>query len=868
MSSSKNPFEESSCVSSGGSALVDPRSVSPDHQRENGRNSVGATERQIAFQDGPRTSRPESRTSRPESRTSVVGGSAASRYRSSGTDYELYPDRPKRLFDFYDASVNLPAVLNDPRKPRPTEFLTRTWGDAFVETTIAPSPLLQELSLESFRPYLRCINVREALLKGTKSSSDGSGRSSAKGHKHSCPDDLVEIPSVFFLPSFSLEQPSVFRQTCPPEQTRAALWSARDRLTRFLDTVESEIARHVSIRAEAFFGVVTSHDLLQERMETSLGKVAQLRNSLRTIQDGSVKPAVETVGKVQKRHNLQRIIDKLQTVATVSQTQLTIQMLLSNGDFVGALDLITTTRDVVTSDLSGLTCFRHLPHQLTEMERFIDKMMSMEFRRALSTHLNRAAGDSASSPKMQEEERFAAIVTGLLRQRRFNVVDWFREEALSALLATLKLVLIQTLTEHQIGDVEENGEDDRSLPYYLLKTLISMVWSCYLRWERNARGDCKDVASLSWLEDLKNAELVSLWDALDSVMKGGEEVLGIRMTVLNAQLQKLAFAFVARFHEDRKQKLSLILDSERWTSAEIPVEFQSFVDSVFANQTFLVPLPRMKSEEVMNGQASASNTSLHVSSPKAVVPSLVVNGENYLVVGTVVLLLRMLGEYIALTAKLPLSMNISGDILQKVVELLRLFNTKTCQLVLGTGALQSAGLRSISMKNLVLSSSCLQLVALSIPVVCDDLMKQLSAKQLHLNRNFDSLLRDYDSHVEEIEKKLVQVLDTQLLTHFSRWEAVVPVPSASFRASIASIKRLHDTVCEMLPAANSQRLFRSIFVLFKRRLKQQIGKLNIARDGGPQHDVVTGEIAFFTGELRSLKSFHRIDDNFSDVWER
>ena len=105
---------------------------------------------------------------------------------------------------------------------------------------------------------------------------------------------------------------------------------------------------------------------------------------------------------------------------------------------------------------------------------------------------------------------------------------------------------------------------------------------------------------------LQNSDLVSLWDILEVIMKDGEEVLGVRMTVLNAQLQKLAFAFVARFHEDRKQKLTLILDSERWTSAEIPVEFQSFISSIFISRTFLVPLPRQKSEEYMYGKGQST----------------------------------------------------------------------------------------------------------------------------------------------------------------------------------------------------------------------------------------------------------------------
>jgi hypothetical protein len=101
----------------------------------------------------------------------------------------------------------------------------------------------------------------------------------------------------------------------------------------------------------------------------------------------------------------------------------------------------------------------------------------------------------------------------------------------------------------------------------------------------------------------QNVDVVSLWDILQVIMKDGEEILAVRMTVLNAQLQKLAFAHAARFHEDRKQKLTLILDSERWTSAEIPVEFQSFVDRIFAQQTFLVALPRQKYDESVNAEA-------------------------------------------------------------------------------------------------------------------------------------------------------------------------------------------------------------------------------------------------------------------------
>ena len=46
-------------------------------------------------------------------------------------------------------------------------------------------------------------------------------------------------------------------------------------------------------------------------------------------------------------------------MATVHQTQPTIQLLLGSNEFVGALDLISTTQEVLTQELPGVQCFRY-----------------------------------------------------------------------------------------------------------------------------------------------------------------------------------------------------------------------------------------------------------------------------------------------------------------------------------------------------------------------------------------------------------------------------------------------------------------------------------------------------------------------------
>lgn len=199
---------------------------------------------------------------------------------------------PDRIFDFYDASVNLPAILNDPRKPRPNDFLTRTWGEGFVESTVAPSSRIVDIDMSVFRAYIHSINIREVLLKGTCSMADVAGRQiSARTSKQtsSAAAELDSIPQLFFNQSFSLENPVVFRDVfgswkLSEKDSLKTLRATQERLAHFLDFVEAEIARVVSVRAEAFFGMVISHDLLQERMATSQEKVTAARNSLQAVE--------------------------------------------------------------------------------------------------------------------------------------------------------------------------------------------------------------------------------------------------------------------------------------------------------------------------------------------------------------------------------------------------------------------------------------------------------------------------------------------------------------------------------------------------------------------------------------------------------
>ena len=91
---------------------------------------------------------------------------------------------------------------------------------------------------------------------------------------------------------------------------------------------------------------------------------------------------------------------------SLHQTQPTIQSLLSGNEFsgmisvisllfdyltnknnLGALDLITTSRDIVTQDLRGVFSFRYLASQLEEIQSVIGKMLLGDFKTYISSEI-------------------------------------------------------------------------------------------------------------------------------------------------------------------------------------------------------------------------------------------------------------------------------------------------------------------------------------------------------------------------------------------------------------------------------------------------------------------------------------------------
>ncbi|XP_023287854.1 vacuolar protein sorting-associated protein 54 [Orussus abietinus] len=873
----------------------------------------------------------------------------------------------------YSAAQNLPAVLNDPTKGKQSNFFTKTWGDSFVEKTDIPkSPYLPEITAQHFESYMKKIARR--YRKHARMSSTSTRPVSPNEFLQNFPNlkkvkllersqfDLSSIPKIFLSQNLDLSRRDNFEAVFP--FTKEGLLDKdgnvvvhvklmQETLSHYLDIVEVRIAEQVASKSQAFFHAMTSHDALMEQLTQTITVLKALRENIHQIDKNLVTDSLEVLRLERARCNRTLVQEKLKLMATVHQSQPMIQLLLSTPDYVAALDLISTTQEILYQELNGIHSFRHLSSQLREMERLVDKMLSTEFERYATADLNRPLGGESL---VLDGDKLVSIISGLLRQKHFQFVDAYKEEAITTVRAVTKertiealaasdccsdqqaaalevgglslaerLTLlhktIQSLTSllHRVKAVHDVMRDTADLsagrsPYGALDTSLT---DCLLSSEEHFRisnklGDMvtsvcdycherlgyllsagtnekekllptekekavnetmpikstdKDSSTwndkTSWLGDrATTAQVCQLASMVEGFTETCEKLCGKQCTALRSAFKAQASKFVQRFHSERKTKLSLLLEAERWKQADVPYEFQSLITYVHENQAFPVSLDKC--------EGSQRN--------KVPVNFVSVGEEQYAVVGSVLILTQMIHEYCRAGSELTA---LSGALGRQLAELLRHYNSRCCQLVLGAGAMQAAGLKRITSTILVLTSRSLKLVLWLMPYVRAH-FQELSNKSAGRGvigvcgpsggvALLDNVERDIRAHIKEIEDKILTVVGNLLSGQLSEWNARPPVPSQYFRTISRHLSKLHEAVSGILPPSQVQSLYRTVNASFKEKLREQLMKLNIVNDGGPQYCMVATELTFYLEALRSLKILpteELKDDWMNDIWTR
>uniref|UniRef100_A0A1I8PN64 Vacuolar protein sorting-associated protein 54 n=1 Tax=Stomoxys calcitrans TaxID=35570 RepID=A0A1I8PN64_STOCA len=839
----------------------------------------------------------------------------------------------------FSAAQNLPAVLNDPSRGKQSNLFTKKWGVDFVERNHVPaSPRIPEVTMNDFEKYMGKIgkrykrherlNSQQQAMTLEEASAAAVASKGTSGTLHSTATsqeiNLSEIPEIFLKENLNLQHAPTFGQVFPnvmqspsgAERKRTGRL-LQEQLSHYLDIVEVKIAQQVAQKSAAFFHAMTSQDAIMCEMQEAAKRVKALRSSLGSLNETVVIDTFRVLRYAQRRQNFEEVVDKLCLMATVHKTQPMLQLLLGTQDYVAALDLIGTTQEILTQELIGVHCFKHLPMQLNEMEKLIDKMLTTEFERYATTDLNRPLSDvlKETDSVCAEEDKLVCIVMGLLRMKNFSFVEAYKDEAIVTIKAIIKQLVIefiatsdaeicltgageeaqsltvgewiallakatvalltvlqriqavthimrQTIDAAAGGSCKAGGDNavnlidseafltasDQTHVHEKLDELLAAV--CHYCHER-----CANLVSQQSLEKTvaTTEELAQLSSLVEDFGQGCELICGVASVPLKVAVKVQASRFANRFHSERKQKLALLLDTERWRQVDIPNEFQKIIDRIGENKEFSAAAA-ISNGPVANGHVGAVTSVAN--------PVLLVESKPYTLVASALLLVQMLCEYCRCAQRLPI---VAGYLSRNVVDLLRTFNSRSCQLVIGAGALRVAGLKTITSTNLALVSRALQLVLWLLPKIKSH-FQSLDATAV---AGFDIIERDYQGHIKEIENKIYGIVSDRVAAQLDSWDARPPIPSQCFRNISRHLVKLHEAIAPILPELQIHAIYGIVHRNFKDKLRKKLLDLNILNNGGPQHGVVTSELTFYMETLRTLKALPapELDDSIREsIW--
>ncbi|KAG0345748.1 hypothetical protein BG004_003179 [Podila humilis] len=397
---------------------------------------------------------------------------------------------------------------------------------------------------------------------------------------------------------------------------------------------------------------------------------------------------------------------------------------------------------------------------------------------------------------------------------------------------------------------------------------------------------------------------------LQSELLSGYMCYGLRTAILSQSK-----AFLLQFHMEKTSQLALSVGEDQWVQVEVPWSSQATVNEITVISTLSLQEARNKDfsmlfnvlslsapplihgvdehdstttsstggyimSRMMNSSSSKTGTTGAKATAnmkngdakrEAEVPPptrvLSIQDEVFFVVGCSLVLLDILAEYLDILNNIPA---LTTDVMQRIIELLKLFNSRTCQVILGAGAMRSAGLKNITAKHLALASQSLSVFATLIPFIKEWIRSKMTDKQMVMLTEFDRILRDFQEHQNEIHAKLVSIMTERLALHMRSMTnpAMVDYDALNKQAQqlangggnvnafmdglVKDAITLHKVLGRFLPAASMRRVIDEVLQIFTARLEEEIQTLPIATPLGKTR--LQADMAYFGQKLGPLDS--------------
>ncbi|RMY23357.1 hypothetical protein D0867_02104 [Hortaea werneckii] len=270
-------------------------------------------------------------------------------------------------------------------------------------------------------------------------------------------------------------------------------------------------------------------------------------------------------------------------------------------------------------------------------------------------------------------------------------------------------------------------------------------------------------------------------DECEAVSGRGSQAL---RGVINAQIS----GFVQVMGTSEAEKVAGVLDGDDWNAKDFTEADEKVLQKVLGSMSRDPPewtegrkviwedvgySPERASESAevgagdkaadTNGTSTPNTNGAVATGTKVASKPAYIDDNRFILVRSAIQLLPTLDHFLSLTATLP---SMTSSISSALLEVLKTFNSRSTQLILGAGATRSAGLKNITTKHLALASQALSFVIALVPYMRECARRHLpSSGQTSILAEFDKTKRVYQDHQSGIHDKLVDIMTGTSQTH-------------------------------------------------------------------------------------------------------
>lgn len=311
-------------------------------------------------------------------------------------------------------------------------------------------------------------------------------------------------------------------------------------------------------------------------------------------------------------------------------------------------------------------------------------------------------------------------------------------------------------------------------------------------------------------------------------------------TLVNTHIKE----FVLENGNHERQTLIERMDLDRWDAKDFAESDSATLSQILeastrdveawvkASQLWPVTDTPMNGERQTNGEVTNGTTP-----PKDKLRSVTIDEQKYILPESAMTVLAGVQGFERMITGIP---SMTQEITTSLLEYLKLFNSRSSQLILGAGATRSAGLKNITTKHLALASQALSFVAALIPHV-REFVRRRSQGSGNLMTEFDKVKRLYQEHQAGISDKLVDIMSGRAGTHVSamkkiKWEE----PDSSGAVSpymetlVKETSTLQKVLSKHLPDTTVRMIMDPVFASYREQWEKAFGDVEIKTAAGKQ----------------------------------